>query len=133
MLGLCLLISVFSMSDYIPISERTFEFAVRITKLCSYLDKQPGTPRLLANQLFRAGTSIGANIEESRSAQSDNDFISKQSIALKEARETKYWLKLLIKSEIMTEKQITNLIDECEQLIRIIAKSIVTTKGKLET
>ena len=89
------------MSNYIPISERTFEFAVRITKLCSYLDKQPGTPRLLANQLFRAGTSIGANIEESRSAESDKDFISKQAIALKEARETRYWLKLLSKSEII--------------------------------
>ena len=119
------------MSRYTPISDRTFEFAVRITKLCSYLDKQQGTSRLLANQLFRAGTSVGANIEESRSAQSDKDFISKQSIALKEARETKYWLRLLIKSEIMSEKQVGNLIDECEQINKIIAKSIVTTKNKL--
>ncbi|WP_371416106.1 four helix bundle protein [Aphanizomenon sp. UHCC 0183] len=53
------------MNNHTPINERTFEFAVRITKLCSYLDKQPGTPRLLAAQLFRSGTSIGANIEES--------------------------------------------------------------------
>ncbi|GAX38739.1 four helix bundle protein [Nodularia sp. NIES-3585] len=83
------------MSNYIPIPERAFEFAVRITKICSYLDKQPGTPRLLAAQLFRSGTSIGANIEESQSAESNRDFISKQSIALKEAKETKYWLKLL--------------------------------------
>ncbi len=120
------------MSSHTPISDRTFEFAVRVTKLCSYLNKQPGTSRLLANQLFRAGTSIGANIEESRSAQSEKDFISKQSIALKEARETKYWLRLLIKSEIMTEKQVSNLIDECEQITRIIAKSIVTTKEKLK-
>ncbi len=119
------------MSNYIPISDRTFEFAVRITKLCSHLDKQPGTSRLLANQLFRAGTSIGANIEESRSAESNKDFISKQSIALKEAKETRYWLKLLIKSEIISESLIDNLLDECEQLIKIIAKSIVTTKEKL--
>ena len=49
------------MNNHTPINERTFEFAVRITKLCSYLDKQPGTPRLLAAQLFRSGTSIGAN------------------------------------------------------------------------
>jgi four helix bundle protein len=105
---------------------------VRITKLCSYLDKQPGTPRLLAAQLFRSGTSIGANIEESQSAESNKDFISKQSIALKEAKETRYWLKLLIKSEMTTEKQVKNLLDECEQLIKIIAKSIVTTKAKLE-
>ena len=120
------------MNNHISINERTFEFAVRITKLCNYLDKQPGTPRLLAAQLFRSGTSIGANIEESQSAESDRDFISKQSISLKEARETKYWLKLLVKSELITNEKIAHLIDECEQLIKIIAKSIVTTKQKLK-
>ncbi len=98
--------------------------------MCSYLDKQPGTPRLLAAQLFRAGTSIGANIEESRSAESNKDFISKQAIALKEAKETRYWLKLLVKSEMMPEEKIASLLDECEQLIRIITKSIVTSKEK---
>ncbi|WP_339461720.1 four helix bundle protein [Nodularia spumigena] len=66
------------------------------------------------------------------SAESNRDFISKQSIALKEAKETKYWLKLLIKSEMMTEAQVKSLLDECEQLIKIIAKSIVTAKGKLD-
>ncbi|MEH2391039.1 MAG: four helix bundle protein [Nostoc sp.] len=110
---------------------KPFDFCLAVL-FCTYLDKQPGTPRLLAAQLFRSGTSIGANIEESQSAESDRDFISKQSIALKEAKETKYWLKLLIKSEIMTEAQVKSLVDECEQLIKIIAKSIVTTKGKLE-
>ncbi|MBN4000844.1 four helix bundle protein [Nostoc sp. LPT] len=79
-----------------------------------------------------SGTSIGANIEESRSAESDRDFISKQSIALKEAKETRYWLKLLIKSEMMSEEKILSLLDECEQLIKIIAKSIITTKEKLK-
>ncbi|BAZ79399.1 hypothetical protein NIES73_06420 [Sphaerospermopsis kisseleviana NIES-73] len=118
--------------NYTPINERTFEFAVRITKLCSYLDKQPGTPRLLAAQLFRSGTSIGANMEESRSAESDKDFVSKQSIALKEARETKYWLRLLVKSEIVPNEKVADLVDECEQLMRIIAKSIVTTKEKMK-
>ena len=121
-----------TVNNHTPINERTFEFAVRITKLCSYLDKQPGTPRLLAAQLFRSGTSIGANIEEYRSAESDKDFISKQSIALKEARETKYWLKLLVKSEIVPNEKVADLVDECEQLMRIIAKSIVTTKGKMK-
>ncbi|QIR38216.1 four helix bundle protein [Tolypothrix sp. PCC 7910] len=101
-----------------------------MTKLASYLDKQPGTSRLWANQLFRAGTSISANLEESCSAESYRDFISKQSIALKEAKETRYWLRLLIKSEMMTETQVENLLDECEQLIKIIGKSIVTSKGK---
>ncbi|MDB9453012.1 four helix bundle protein [Dolichospermum circinale] len=120
------------MNNHTPINERTFEFAVRITKLCSYLDKQPGTPRLLAAQLFRSGTSIGANMEESRSAESDKDFVSKQSIALKEARETKYWLRLLVKSEIVPNEKVADLVDGCEQLMRIIAKSIVTTKEKMK-
>jgi four helix bundle protein len=86
--------TLFIISNHIPTPDRAFEFAVRITKICSHLDKQPGTPRLLAAQLFRSGTSICANVEESQSAESDRNFISKQSIALKE---TKYWLRLLIK------------------------------------
>ncbi len=60
------------------------------------------------------------------------DFVSKQSIALKEARETKYWLKLLVKSEIVPSEKIADMVDECEQFMRIIAKSIVTTKGKMK-
>ncbi|NER38766.1 MAG: four helix bundle protein [Oscillatoria sp. SIO1A7] len=116
--------------DYKSIPDRTFEFAVRVTKLCSHLDRQSGTPRLLANQLFRSGTSIGANIAESRSAQSERDFISKQSIALKEAKETRYWLRLLIQSEMVPEPKLSSLLDECEQLIKIISKSIVTCKEK---
>lgn len=120
------------MSNFISISERTFDFAVRITKLCNYLDKQSGTPRLLASQLFRSGTSIGANIEESQSAESGKDFVSKQSIALKEARETRYWLKLLIKSELIPSEKVSSILNECEQLIKIIATSIVTKKKNLK-
>ncbi|EAZ88776.1 four helix bundle protein [Crocosphaera chwakensis] len=120
------------MSNKTSIPERTFKFAVRITKLCNYLDKQPGTPRLLASQLFRSGTSIGANIEESQSAESARDFISKQLISLKEARETRYWLKLLIKSELIPEEKIFSILNECEELIKIIAKSIVTKKENLK-
>ncbi len=120
------------MSNYISIPERTFNFAVRITKLCNYLDKQPGTPRLLASQLFRSGTSIGANVEESQSAESGRDFISKQSISLKEARETRYWLRILIKSELIPEEKVSSILSECEQLIKIIAKSIVTRKENLK-
>ena len=60
------------------------------------------------------------------------DFVSKQSIALKEARERKYWLKLLVKSEIVPSEKVADMVNECEQLMRIIAKSIVTTKGKMK-
>ncbi|NJN11859.1 MAG: four helix bundle protein [Richelia sp. RM2_1_2] len=118
------------MSNYLLI-ERTFEFAVRITKLCTYLDTQFGTPRLLSSQLFRSGTSVAANLEESRAGQSIKDFIHKQEIALKEARETRYWLKLLIKSELIEEQKIKPLLDESEELIKILAKSIITNKKKL--
>jgi len=71
--------------------ERTFEFAVRVVNLCRNLDKSPGASQTLARQLLRSGTSIGANIEEGQASQSKADFISKYSIACKEARETHYW------------------------------------------
>ena len=86
------------------ISERAFEFAVRVVKLCQKLDEQPGVSRTLANQLLRSGTSIGANLEESKGGQSRADFLSKVSISLKEARETNYWLRLLIATDITSQK-----------------------------
>ena len=69
--------------------------------LCQTLDQTPGVSRTLANQLLRSGTSIGANVEEGQGGQSRADFISKYSIACKEARETHYWLKLLAACEIV--------------------------------
>ena len=78
------------------IAERAFAFAVRVVKLCQTLDEPKGVPRILANQLLRAGTSIGANLEESKGGQSRADFLTKVSISLKEARETRYWLRSLL-------------------------------------
>jgi four helix bundle protein len=86
--------------------DKSFTFAVRIVKLYKYLcnDKKEF---VLSKQLLRSGTSIGANINESQDAQSKNDFISKLSISLKEARETKYWIELLEKQTIYLQmKQI---------------------------
>ena len=79
------------MSKTTDIRMRTFDFAVRIVKLCRYLDEKPGASRTLSNQLLKAATSVGANIEEAQAGQSKLDFISKNAIALKEARETHYW------------------------------------------
>lgn len=70
----------------ISITDRTKAFAVRIIKACSFLDEKPGVCRTLSKQLLRSGTSIGANVHESRSAQSDKDFLHKMEIALKEAQ-----------------------------------------------
>jgi four helix bundle protein len=77
------------------IRERAFEFAVRIVKVCQFLDEQSGVARTLAKQLIHSGTSIGANLEEAKAGQSRADFMSKNAIALKEAHDTHYWLRLL--------------------------------------
>jgi four helix bundle protein len=111
------------------ISERAFEFAVRVVKLCRTLDEAPGVSRTLANQLLSSGTSIGANLEESKGGQSRADYLTKVSIALKEARETHYWLRLLIAAEIIPENHLTSLLDECNQLIAILTSIVKKLKG----
>ncbi len=112
------------------IRERAFEFAVRIIKLCQHLDEKPGVSRNLSRQLLNAGTSVSANVEEAQAAQSKADFISKNSIALKEARETHYWLRLLIAAKIMPERSLAELRDEAEELKRILGSIIVSAKGR---
>jgi four helix bundle protein len=102
------------------IGERAFDFAVRIVNLCQTLDERPGVSRTLANQLLRSGTSIGANLEESKGGQSRADYLSKVSIALKEARETQYWLRLLVASDIMPETLLAPLLDESNQIVAIL-------------
>jgi four helix bundle protein len=110
--------------------QRSFEFSTRVVKLCKSLDKEPGVSRTLANQLLRSGTSIGANIEEAQASQSEADFISKYSISCKEARETHYWLRLLVASEIMPEDRLAELLDESDQLIAILTSIIKKLRAK---
>jgi four helix bundle protein len=100
--------------------DRTFQFAIRIVALCRELDAKPGVSQTLARQLLRSGTSIGANVEEGQAAQSKADFVSKYSIARKEARETRYWLRLLVASKTMPERRLAPLTDESRQLIAIL-------------
>ncbi len=83
------------------ITQQTRQFALRIIKLCQFLDNQSNITRTIAQQLLRSGTSIGANVEESQSAESAADFIHKLSISLKEARETRYWILLLSESNLV--------------------------------
>lgn len=110
------------------IRERTFEFALRIIKLCNELNKRPGVCRDISRQLLKAGTSVGANTEEAQAAQSKPDFISKNSIALKEARETHYWLRLLIAAKVVPEKRLAELRDEAEEIKRILGSIVVSAK-----
>ena len=115
------------------IRERTFEFALRIIKLCHELNKKPGVGRDMSRKLLKAGTLVGANTEEAQAAQSKPDFISKNSIALKEARETHYWLRLLIAARIMPEKKLAGLRDEAEELRLILGSIVVSAKRNQRT
>ena len=78
--------------------------------------------------MLRAATSVGANIEEARAGQSKPDFISKNAIALKEARETYYWLRLLVASKVVDESRVTELMSEADELMRVIGAIIVSAK-----
>lgn len=99
-------------------------------KLCRTLDAKPGIGRTLAHQLLRSGTSVGANVEEAQAGQSQADFISKYSIALKEARETIYWLRLLEAAGYSTDGQCRTIQKEADEIARIIGSIIVRTKRK---
>ena len=112
---------------------RSFEFAVRVVKLCRFLHDGGGIARTLGVQLLRSGVSIGANLEEAQAGQSRADFISKNSIALKEARETSYWLRLLAAASVLPEQQIRELRREAEEITRIIGAIIVSAKRNSRT
>ena len=118
------------MNDNITIQERTKKFGIRIIKACQYLIDCGGVSKILANQILRCGTSIGANSHEARSAQSNKDFISKLEIALKEARECEYFLSIIIESELVARDRFLPLLDECDTIIRILVTMIKKMKQK---
>lgn len=111
------------------LAERLLSFAVQIIKLVSSLPKTP-VGRHVGGQLIRSGTSPGSNYEESRGAESRADFIHKLGIVLKELKESRYWLRVIHYSELMASRRVEPLIQECEELCAIIAKSIITAKKK---
>jgi len=116
------------MNAELKITDRTFEFAVRIIRLCQYLEKEDRVSRTLANQLLRSGTSIGANTEEAQAGQSKADFIAKMSIARKESRETLYWLRLLKATNLVDENLIIEIIKESDELVRILTSIVKTAQ-----
>jgi four helix bundle protein len=111
------------------IKERTFNFAVAIVRLCAELSERPGVSRNLSYQLLNSATSIGANVEEAQAGQSRADFVSKYGIALKEARETIYWLRLLEASGQLSGEKVQTLRREAEEISRIIGAIIVHAKS----
>ena len=112
------------------IAERTFEFAVSVVQFCKVLDSKSGINWVLGRQLLRSGTSVGANLQEAQAAQSSADFISKCSIALKEAREAIYWLRLLEATGQSKGENVKLLAKEADEIARILGAIIVRTKGK---
>lgn len=111
------------------IEKKSFAFAKRIVKLYIYL-KDVRKEFVLSKQVLRSGTAIGAIIEESIGGQSQKDFISKISIAYKEARETSYWLRLLVASEMITTEQYSSLKLDIDELLRILGKIQITMKAR---
>ncbi|MBC8112377.1 MAG: four helix bundle protein [Verrucomicrobia bacterium] len=109
--------------------EKSYQFALRIIKLYQYLSKKR-QEYVLAKQVLRSGTSIGANIEEANQAESTADFIHKLAIANKGANETQYWLRLLNDSNILEEKLAISLIEDCNEVIKILTSSLKTVKKR---
>ncbi len=115
------------------ILDKAFVFSVRVVKLNTYLcdDKRE---YILSKQLLRSGTSIGANINEAQAGQSKNDFIAKMSIASKEARETKYWIDLLVATDYLSleDVHVQTLVSDIEEIVKLLTSIIKTTKDNCE-
>ena len=101
---------------------------MRIIKLCRFL-REEKKEYILSKQLLRSGTSIGANIAEAQQAQSKADFTAKLSIALKEAVETNYWLRLLHATEYLSEAAFSSIITDCKELERLLTAIIKTSRS----
>jgi four helix bundle protein len=111
------------------IQQKTYDFALEIINTSKQM--QMNKEFVLSRQLLKSGTSIGANVEEAIGGQSRKDFLSKISIAYKEARETKFWLRLLRDSNSMDTAHSDELIYQVEEILRIIGSIQRTTKSKL--
>jgi four helix bundle protein len=111
------------------ISERAFTFACRIVPLCERLWARGPAARKIADQLFDAGTSIGANTEEAEGAQTKPDFIAKLAISRKESRESVYWLRLAIATAVTTKEEVAWELDEASQLRAMITQAIRTAQS----
>ena len=115
----------------IKLRKKSFEFALRIVKLAHFLETDK-KDWVLSRQILKSGTSIGANVRESRFAQSTADFVSKLTIALKEAEETEYWLELLTAAEMISEKQRISLEKDLNWIIATLVNSVKVSKRSLK-
>ena len=109
------------------VREKSFRFATRIVKLCKYLHEIK-RETVMSRQLLRSGTSIGANVAEAEHAQSRADFVSKMNIALKEAAETDYWLRLYYETAYISENEFRSIIADCREMEKLLASIVKTAK-----
>jgi len=112
------------------IKNKSYNFAIRIVELYKYL-KNSKREFTLSRQILRAGTSIGANIEEAIGGQSKKDFISKLSIAYKESRETNYWLRILKDTNYITAEEFQSIIIDLNEIQKLLVTIIKTSKINL--
>ncbi len=111
------------------LSERMLRFCIAAVKLVDRYAKTPAG-RHVSGQFLRASSSSGANYEEACGAESRNDFVHKLQVVLKELKESRFWLRLTLGAALAPEPETRPLLDECEQLCKIIAKSVVTAKSR---
>jgi four helix bundle protein len=115
------------------ILEKSFAFAVRVVKLSRYL-RDEHQEYVLSKQLLRSGTSIGANVNEAQAAQTPKDFSAKMSIASKEARETKYWIDLLLHTDYLSpeDTHVKSLLADIDSLNKLLTSIVKTSQENLQ-
>lgn len=112
--------------------EKTFEFAVRLVRLYQFICEEK-KEYVLSKQLLRSGTSVGSNVSEALHAQSRKDFLSKMNIALKEAGETEYWIKLLTHTDYLSDTQASSILSDCIEIKKLLHAIVKTTKANLNS
>lgn len=110
--------------------DKSFAFSIRIVKVNQYLYKNHKEILPLATQLLKSGTSIGANIEEAVSAYSRKEFSPKMGISLKEAKETRYWIRLLYETQYLDERQYHSLLQDVEELIKLLTSILKSSRAE---
>lgn len=110
--------------------EKSFLLASRIIKLYKYLVEEK-REYVLAKQVLRSGTSVGANVREAQNAESKKDFIHKLAVAQKECDETLYWLELLVDGEFLSKEEFEGIYNQSNEVMKIITKALLTSKNNL--
>jgi four helix bundle protein len=113
------------------VKDKSFAFALRIVKLCRYLNEDK-REFVLSKQLLRSGTAIGALVREAEQAESKADFIHKMAIALKEANETDYWIELLFQSETLNQSEYNSINPEIIELCKLLTSIIKSSRNQLK-